>query len=183
MTKTNTNSHTFIVNSIGALGYVCVLLVWLLAINAIIHIAALQQVLSLTSASMYTLVSVSDGQSIGSDGEKHAVVRLLLTGLLVVVVWVLVYFASKLGSRIVRHFLLLFGVKVTAASLIRATYFWLAFGLVILAGLLVFVPNTMVYIKLPLALIGFTAGAVGVGAIWVQSVLAARYRVKIDDLV
>ncbi|OGL21783.1 hypothetical protein A2707_00305 [Candidatus Saccharibacteria bacterium RIFCSPHIGHO2_01_FULL_45_15] len=183
MTKTLTNRHTFIVNSIGALGYVSILLVWLLVINAIIHIAALQQVLTSTSSSLYAFAIISDDQSSTSDTEQHAIVRFLLASLLLIVVWILVYFASKVGSRIVRHFLLLFGVKVTAVSLIRAKYFWLAFGLVLLASLLVFVPNVMVDVKLPLALIGFTAGATGVGAIWVQSVLAARYRVKIDDLV
>lgn len=183
MTKSPHRPHTFSSNFIGSLGYLCTLLVWLLVLNALIQIFALQAVLSNVSSPLYAVLPGLSAQVASGESDQMTAIKFLLIGLLLVVVWALVYIASRIGTKIIRHFLRLFGKKVTIDTLVRAKYFWLGFGLLLLAILLVFIPNSLVYLKMPLALIGFIAGCVGVGAIWTQSVLASRYRLEVDDIV
>lgn len=184
MTKLSHRPHTFSSNFIGSIGYLCTLLVWLLVLNALIQIFTLQAVLSNVSSPFYAVLpGTSAHQLASSESDQMTASKFLLIGLLLVVVWALVYIASRIGTKIIRHFLRLFGKKVTIDTLVRAKYFWLGLGLLLLAALLLFIPNALVYLKMPLALIGFIAGCVGVGAIWAQSVLAARYRLKVDDIV
>ncbi|RYX78468.1 hypothetical protein EON76_06260 [bacterium] len=183
MTKVSHRSHTFSSNFIGSIGYLSTLLVWLLVLNALIQIFALQTALSNVSSPLYAVLPGTLDQSAGSESNQLLSIKFLLIGLLLIVIWALVYIASRIGTKIIRHFLRLFGKKVTIDTLVRAKYLWLCLGLLLLAALLLFIPNSLVYLKMPLAFIGFVAGCIGVGAIWVQSVLVARYRLKVDDLV
>lgn len=183
MIKAKHNSHTFSVNFIGAFGYVSTLLVWLLVFTAIIQIFALQTILTDASNPLYSILPSPVSQPLDPQSSQLQFVNFLLVGVLLVVIWMLVHLGSRLGIKIIRHFLRLFGKKVTVNAVIRAKYFWLGAGLVLLVLSLLFIPNALVYLKMPLALIGFTAGSIGVGSIWVQSVLAVRYRVTVDDLV
>lgn len=168
----------------GTVGYVAMLFVWLLVLDLIVILASLGGVvddistsIGTTTNSMY-LITPTTVQA--DPASSHAPLKFLLTVVLIVLVWIFSYFVAKAASKTLRHMLVLFGRKLTIASLTMAKYLVMSMGLIGLIVLLQFVEPTFVELKLPIAFMGLAAGVLGVGAVWAQRVLVARHHVSID---
>lgn len=188
MTKNTTHPpHTFVTNMFGTIGYVSMLFVWLLVFDLIVILASLSGFvndLSVSLGNATTSVYVVEPTS-GADSDTsvtHAPLKFLLIIVLGVLVWIFCYLVAKASSRALRHLLALFGRKASVAMLTMAKYMIMSMGLIGLIVLLQFVEPELAILKLPIAFMGLAAGLVGVGAIWSQRVLVARYRVPVDHV-
>lgn len=186
MTKNTTHyPHTFVTNMFGTIGYVSLLFVWLLVLDLIVILAALSGVVDTISVTIgNATISVYGGdmasQPTSDMSASHAPLKFLLIIALGVLIWIFSYFVAKASSRALRHLLVLFGRKPTIALLTTAKYMLMSMGLIGLIVLLQFVEPLFAGLKLPIAFLGLLAGLVGVGAIWAQRVLVARYRVPVE---
>lgn len=183
MTTSRTHpKHTFVINFFGALGYVMTLLVWLLVINTVATIAFLSQAVNNAANEILALEggSVVAQAQATSSADVYGALRFLLICILLVASWAFFYFVARSASHVLRHFLVLFGRKITMATISTVKYFVIAAGLIGLVVLLQFIPNDYAATKMVISLFGLMSGVVGVGSIWLQRLLVHRYRVAVS---
>lgn len=170
----------------GTVGYVATVFIWLLVLDLIVILTSLSGIVDTVSTSfggLATSVYVADTTAQTTAATvSHAPLKFLLSIILIVLVWIFSYLTAKAASGTLRHLLVLFGRKPSVASLAMAKYLALAMGLIGLIILLQFVSPLYAGVKLPIAFLGLTGGVIGVGAIWAQKVLAARYRLTVERI-
>ena len=180
MTQKNPHhSHTFILNIFGAAGYVATLLVWLLVLECIVVLLGFTKTVNDASVSVATLTGTGDTSPVAAAVQSSMLLQFLLIILLAVLTWISCYYVAKGSSRLLRRFLMLYGRKETLAAIMRVKMLLLAVGLLGIAILVQFIPAQYAAITFAISFLGLVGGIVACLAIWVQKILAQRYRVAI----